>query len=159
MGTAPAESMASPYCDKKNYDCGEGTNAKSLNSNTASAPCGSSFVLTINNKNIHVVVVDACPHKDNVQWCPISPGETNDGGSYNHFDLWVGNISNKITKKLGLKNISDLTHLKPTIKFKPLDTTPPYIIKILQKYCCNTWWYGQGCPQICGSDFVYADCK
>ena len=40
------------------------------------------------------------------------------------------------------------------IQFTPRDT-PPYIIKILQKYCCNTWWYGQGCPQICGQEFTY----
>ena len=48
LAAATAESMGSPYCDPDNFDCGSGGDAENiLNGKTSSAPCGSSFKLTI----------------------------------------------------------------------------------------------------------------
>jgi hypothetical protein len=154
LGTAPAESMAGKYANNKNYTCGTGSDAKS-DPNTASAPCGSSFELTFpNGKTVNIVVVDACPYVNNQQWCPQKPGQTNSLNSYNHFDIWVGNSEKLIANKLGLSDITAITSSndsKPRT-FKPINT-PPEIIKVLQQYCCNAYWPGQGCKNICGSNF------
>ena len=159
LATATAESMSSPYCDPNGFDCGWGGDAEKIpNGKTSSAPCGSSFKLTIGTKNINVVVTDACPSgKQNAEWCPKHPGTSNNYGSYNHFDLWVGSISGEVLQKLGVTYI-DFLNNPNMVDFIPQET-PPYIIKILQNYCCNTWYYGQGCPRICGSDFHYVNCN
>jgi len=154
LGAAAAESMAAPYCSEVDKsDCGMGLKAVGSQL-TASAPCGSSFKLHIDQSTVNIVIVDACPHKSNEKWCPKNVGDRNSQNSYNHFDLWVGDYS------AGMKELGNLnTTLGNLRKFEPIDT-PPEIRKILQSYCCNTWWKGQGCPAICGNDFNYPpNCK
>ena len=126
--------------------------------NTYTSYFNENNILTIGKKKINVVVTDACPSgKQNAEWCPKYPNTTNNHSSYNHFDLWVGSISGEILQKLGVTYI-DFLNNSNMIDFIPQET-PPYIIKILQNYCCNTWDYGQGCPRICGSDFHYVKCN
>ena len=170
MGAAAAESMATPYCTtcaaKNLCDCGKGTAALKANGNTASAPCGSSFRIFIqeinNNKGgyINIVIVDACPHDSNIPWCPKKPGDRNNPwgstpGSYNHFDLWVGNSEKVFTSKLGC-DVGKLTTSTPGYmrKFESIPT-PPEVMALLKKECCNTWWKNQGCPNICGPGYNY----
>ena len=153
LGTAPAESMASPYCSAANFDCGLGLDARG-DPNTASAPCGSSFKLEMGNgKWANIVVVDACPHNNNTKWCPAKKGETNpEAGSHNHFDLWVGASQDAVASRLGLSSVDEITTKNKAglRRFTPI-RTPPEVTRVLQQYCCNSWYYGQGCPTICGS--------
>ena len=130
---------------------------------TANAPCGSCWQLTkTDSKNtpaaaftpVKVYVADACPcgHKgggdtpacpgfpgkssDNSPHCRALLGDRNSKNRYNHFDIWNGN------------------HFKfedeGYVGFKSIEC-PEVLTGIMKQACCDQYWDGQGCPNMCGS--------
>lgn len=141
---ASAESMMGPSCPGVvGMGC---TGRDSPSGQTANAPCGSCWQLTNNDgKKINVVITDACPYKDNPQWCPEHPGEKNPSDAYNHFDVWNGQL------------LPDWGQ-NPRVTFQNIPC-PQDVRDIIKQGCCGTYYYdettgrGQGCPEICGSQF------
>jgi len=151
---ATSEAMMAPYCPAS---VGMGCKGrKDPTGPTANAPCGSCWNLKNkeNNKSVNVYVADACPcgnkkvcpdakmepqePADNSKWCVAKPGKTNSVGEYNHFDVWNG-------PQLGFDGAGSIT-------FTNIEC-PSKLKEIMKTACCNTYWEGQGCPNICGNDF------
>lgn len=156
---ATSEAMMGGYCATS---VGMGCNGrKNANGKTANAPCGSCWNLKDieNNVSLNVYVSDACPCGDksspgcanaqltpnqpanNSKWCKSQPGFPNQAnpGAYNHFDIWNGSV-------FGFKDTGSVTF--SSVK------CPDNLKEIMKKACCNTYFNGQGCPNICGHNFT-----
>ena len=48
---------------------------------------GTNYSSFINETVYNFVVVDSCPYGNNPKWCPYRPGQTNQCGFHNHFDI------------------------------------------------------------------------
>ena len=145
---ATSEAMMAPYCPKS---VGMGCTGRANPSGpTANAPCGSCWRLTQGGKSINVYVADACPcgnksscpstagGADNSPHCRAKPGEINSRGTYNHFDIWNGN-------KFGFASDGKVT-------FKSI-RCPANLKHIMKQACCDIYWAGQGCPDMCGHGY------
>ena len=136
-GTCCAKSLG--MCCKGRSSVGEG-------SKTANAPCGSCWQVSEGDKKLNVVVADACPcgppcgeeGSDNSRWCAAKPDVANSVGKYNHFDLWNGN-------KYGFEN--------GTMNFKNVEC-PSEVKQLMKSSCCDVYWTGQGCQNICGEEYT-----
>ena len=161
---ATSEAMMKPYCGQQGappigkihvgFGC---TGRTEPEGPTANAPCGSCWSLTQESAaiggytSVNVYVADACPcgntdvcpntaggGSDNSPHCLADPGAKNSRGAYNHFDIWNGN-------KLGFSDDGIIT-------FKSIEC-PLMMRQIMRQACCGIYWTGQGCPNICGSDY------
>jgi len=154
---ATSEAMMAPYCTGS---LGMGCVGRSDPSGpTAVAPCGSCWKLLKNDtkQEINVVVADACPcgnktvcpttadpggHADNSPFCRAAPGDKNNQGFCNHFDVWNGD---QVFGGNGTVSFSNIP-------------CPDFIKDLMKQSCCGTYYDGskggnpQGCPNICGTD-------
>jgi hypothetical protein len=161
--SAASEAMMAPYCSNSvGMGC---TGRNNPTGKTASAPCGSCWRLTRkdNKKVLNVVVADGCPcgntsvcpttagGADNSKWCMAEPGEPNHLGYYNHFDVW--NATDSVLNWPSAGTDGD------PVTFENIEC-PPQINKLMADSCCGTYYDGseggspQGCPNICGSEYV-----
>ena len=145
---ATSEAMMGKYCATS---IGMGCEGRATPGGpTANAPCGSCWNLKNGSKSINVYVSDACPcgnkdkcpttaggGSDNSKWCRAKPGVKNSAGFYNHFDIWNGENLGFDTGSLTFTSIECPAKLK----------------EIMKTACCDIYWKGQGCPNICGDSY------
>jgi len=146
---AVAESMQIPYGCKPCPDCHCATGDAQRTVGGPPGGCGQCYEVQTTGTNpygaqlpivsFNAMVADSCPYAANQEWCPGNVGDVNRHGYQFHIDVFSSDHS-----KL---NIGD----NPIVKFRPIDC-PNEIIQVAQQQCCDVWYQGQGCPNICPQD-------
>lgn len=147
---ATSESMQIPYMCKACPDCQCATGWAQLDAGGPPGGCGNCFEVQTTGTNpygktdlplvtFNAVVADSCPYNANQEWCPEKVGDSNRHGYEFHLDVFSSDHS-----KLGIGD-------NPIVKFRPLEC-PESVNQILRQNCCDVWYQGQGCPDICTND-------
>jgi len=150
---ASAESMQIPYqCEAcPECWCATGEAQSAAGNSNAAAGCGACFQLTSTGTNpygaaqprvtFNIAIADSCPNAVNSEWCPAQVGQVNAHGYQYHFDLYAPDVA-----RLGVGN-------NPIVSFERI-ACPANVMAVMQASCCNIWYRGQGCANICGGGYT-----